>query len=371
MSETWLGKVITTIGGSPRIYIVRCNKKGADSSDLRNSIPYFYEFQLDRPTRVDGPSKVLVKVQDLVFMSAFQENEQTMHHGAIQFGLHSIRTAPETDGFELNNEAWTAFKGRPKLAGQDLRTAVLRFFHDVNSEWPQQVISWCDLLDNFNNDKDELSGWIRSLMQEEYLLQNRGFGEYWLERGHLSTHTHLINSKLSAKISQELQPKSLALGQIQVVDPQDHMYFKLVKTQTETLGTFAFVLMPFEEAEFPQAVFDDVFRPLVREVLDINCVKVDNDKFKNYIENKIFSHIVKCELVIAELSTENPNVIFELGMALSFGRPLIPTYWNKYKKSEEGLAFDYKHFDTIFYGELDELKNQLREALEALKPKTG
>ena len=153
-----------------------------------------------------------------------------------------------------------------------------------------------------------------------------------------------------------------------IIDISNHYYYKLTDTSTELDGEFAFVLMPFNEDEFSQDYFHKVVQPTVKDVLDISCVRVDMDKFKNFIESKIYTHLIKSEFIIAELSTENPNVVFELGQAFAFQKEIIPTYYNKYgRKDGPKLSFDYRHYDTIFYDDYAQLESELRETLVAMK----
>lgn len=146
----------------------------------------------------------------------------------------------------------------------------------------------------------------------------------------------------------------------------EHKYFKLIDIQSEFDGKFAFLLMPFNENEYPQEIYD-IYKKVVKNVLDINCVRVDGDYLKQYIENKIYSHIVKSELIIADLSTGNKNVVFELGIAMAISKIVIPCFNYRYKTSLNKLSFDYEHFDTIFFDNYSELEEKLNLTLLPLK----
>lgn len=147
-----------------------------------------------------------------------------------------------------------------------------------------------------------------------------------------------------------------------------HRYYRLLDTATEYDGDFAFMLMPFNEKEFPQALYHQVIKPLVKEVLGINCVRVDEDPTCKDGLDKIYSHLVKSKLVITEVSTQNPNVMFEFGQAAILEKDFILTCYNeKAVNKNKKLAFDFITIHTLFYDDLDELRSKLRQALEAFK----
>ena len=157
-------------------------------------------------------------------------------------------------------------------------------------------------------------------------------------------------------------------GVPRMVDIAKHCYYRLLDTATELDGDFAFMLMPFNDEEFPQAIYHDVIKPLVKEVLDINCVRVDEDPTSKSGQDKIYSHIVKSKLVIAEVSTQNPNVMFEFGQAATLEKEFILTCYNKCAgNKDKKLAFDFENIHTQFYDDPDELRRKLQQALEAFK----
>ncbi|AKH77539.1 nucleoside 2-deoxyribosyltransferase domain protein [Leptospira interrogans str. 2003000735] len=75
---------------------------------------------------------------------------------------------------------------------------------------------------------------------------------------------------------------------------------------------FAFVLMPFSDE------FDDVYRLGIKEVansLNITAERVDEQKFKEGILERIYRQIEMADIVIADMSGRNPNVFYEVGYA--------------------------------------------------------
>lgn len=80
----------------------------------------------------------------------------------------------------------------------------------------------------------------------------------------------------------------------------------------------------------------------------------------------VVTHLVEDELVIADLTKANANVMYELGIRHSAGQPVL-TICNE----KETLPFDICHNRTIFYDStswdgLEEAKKQLRESVDAV-----
>lgn len=82
------------------------------------------------------------------------------------------------------------------------------------------------------------------------------------------------------------------------------------------------------------------------------------------INNQILSHIYNDDLVIANLTNLNPNVMYELAFRHSIQKPVIVI---KNKNDGYNLPFDIKDDRTIFYSNdimgSRELKNTLKEFL--------
>ena len=82
---------------------------------------------------------------------------------------------------------------------------------------------------------------------------------------------------------------------------------------TETVETaFAFVLMPFSSD------FDDIYRLGIKEpaaTLGIRAERVDEQMFTEGILDRIYRQIDAADIIVADMSGQNPNVFYELGYA--------------------------------------------------------
>ena len=111
-------------------------------------------------------------------------------------------------------------------------------------------------------------------------------------------------------------------------------------------------------------IIDQVIEPAIGEKYEII---VAHRKFEiGSINDKIIKSIYESDLIIANLTGTNPNVMFELGIRYSFGKPAIVI-------AEKGtkLPFDVIDENTIFYINdptgANELKNRICEFEEKIE----
>lgn len=136
-------------------------------------------------------------------------------------------------------------------------------------------------------------------------------------------------------------------------------YFKEVDIQQS--GDFVFVIMPFRKEEFDQSIYKNIINPIVEEILSIPCVRVDDDLIPERIDNKIYTYIKNSKFIIAELTKNNANVIYELALAHMLGKRVIILTQNSPPK----LAFDFDKFPANIYANKDELKSILPDILKS------
>ena len=107
-----------------------------------------------------------------------------------------------------------------------------------------------------------------------------------------------------------------------------------------------FVLMPFAEE------FDDVYH-IIRDAVEsvrlatsttIECYRADDIDDPGKISEQVLSAIRSSDLVIAELTGSNPNVMYELGFAHALEKPAIIL-----NQAVHNSPFDVKDFRQITY----------------------
>ena len=122
-----------------------------------------------------------------------------------------------------------------------------------------------------------------------------------------------------------------------------------------------FVAMPFYKK------LDDVFHYGIQNAVNragFLCERADKIAFTGDILDLIKRRIGKASLVIADLTTTNPNVYLEVGYAWGLGKSTILI-----AQDVEDLKFDVKGQKCIIYSGIRELEEKLSEELLGLNQK--
>jgi hypothetical protein len=101
-----------------------------------------------------------------------------------------------------------------------------------------------------------------------------------------------------------------------------------------------FVLMPFTEA-WSDRVWGKIKEILVNE--DLVCERADN-LFGHDILEDIWKAINESEYIIADITTRNPNVFYEIGIAHTLGKKVILL-----TQKVTDIPFDFKRYRHIIY----------------------
>jgi hypothetical protein len=98
-----------------------------------------------------------------------------------------------------------------------------------------------------------------------------------------------------------------------------------------------------------------------------NCERADDIWDESAVIQDVFNLIYRSAVVVVDLSGQNPNVMYETGIAHTLGRPVVPI-----ANSVERLPFDLAHHRTLGYlpnGEgLEELITKLERRLRHFRP---
>lgn len=99
--------------------------------------------------------------------------------------------------------------------------------------------------------------------------------------------------------------------------------------------------MPF--AENYLEVYREVYKP-VCEANGLDCWRVDEISRPGSITRDIIKGLIEADIVIADLTSKNPNVFYELGIAHSVGNKTIMT-----AQSTDDIPFDIGNYRVIVY----------------------
>lgn len=103
----------------------------------------------------------------------------------------------------------------------------------------------------------------------------------------------------------------------------------------------AFVLMPFR-APF-NSYYSKIFKPALESV-EYNVFRADELYGSHPIIDDIQKSIKESDLILCDMSTRNPNVFYELGLAHAIGKSVILV-----ANSIDDIPFDLRHVRTIIY----------------------
>src|SRR5438034_46889 len=115
---------------------------------------------------------------------------------------------------------------------------------------------------------------------------------------------------------------------------------------------FVFVLMPFSEE------FTDVYEVGIKAACkdaDAYCERVDQQIFTESILDRVYDQIAKADIIVADMTSRNPNVFYETGYAHALNKQVILLTQNA-----SDIPFDLKHYPHIVYeGKIALLKTML------------
>ena len=108
--------------------------------------------------------------------------------------------------------------------------------------------------------------------------------------------------------------------------------------------------MPF--ADQYREVYQEVYKP-VCERSGMDCWRVDELARPGSITRDIVEGILDADVVIADLTSRNPNVFYELGIAHSVGNKTIMT-----TQSIADVPFDIANYRVLIYEQTHSWKQE-------------
>jgi hypothetical protein len=116
------------------------------------------------------------------------------------------------------------------------------------------------------------------------------------------------------------------------------------------------VMMPFSK-EF-QEIYETIKSSC--ESVNMQCYRADDIWNNSIIIQDIFELIFTSEIVIADFTTRNPNVFYEVGIAHTLGKHVIPIVQNI-----SDIPFDLHHHRVLVYHNNNEGREELKKGLTA------
>lgn len=127
-----------------------------------------------------------------------------------------------------------------------------------------------------------------------------------------------------------------------------------------------FVIQPFDGGAYDKR-FKDVYEPAIKAA-GYDAYRVDQDPSVSVPIDSIESGIRSAVVCLADITTDNPNVWYELGFAFAAGRPVVMIC----SEDRQGrkFPFDIQHRTIIIYksessSDFDKLQARITETITA------
>lgn len=111
-------------------------------------------------------------------------------------------------------------------------------------------------------------------------------------------------------------------------------------------GTSCFVMQPF--GGHLGGYFESIYKPAIEQA-GLQAIRADAEIFgTGKIMDQIWRGIRAADVLVAELTSKNPNVFYELGLAHALEKPVVLVSSN-----QEDVPFDLRHIRVILYDQAD------------------
>ena len=134
-----------------------------------------------------------------------------------------------------------------------------------------------------------------------------------------------------------------------------------------------FVIQPFDDGKRYDKRYNDVFAPAIRDA-GLEPYRVDRDPSVSVPINEIEKGIEDSTVCLVEISTDNPNVWFELGYAIARKRAVVLLCSKDDRQSS--FPFDVQHRTIIHYStestsDFARARSEITDRLKAVLNKQG
>ena len=177
---------------------------------------------------------------------------------------------------------------------------------------------------------------LRNTVVETYKVPSDSFQEFkqvFLES--------LETAELISKHGDKIRITDVAAGDAAGPPVSDRLR-KLEKATNVGVNDSCFVMQPF--ASPLGEYYEKIYRPAI-EKAGLRPVRADAEIFATgKIMDQVWSGINAAKVLVAELTTRNPNVFYELGLAHAMKKPVVLV-----SAKEEDVPFDLQHIRVIYY----------------------
>lgn len=129
-----------------------------------------------------------------------------------------------------------------------------------------------------------------------------------------------------------------------------------------------FIIMPISDSDkYPAGHFGRVYEYIIKPACDLagfRPIRADDVKVTNYIALDIVKQIIESDMAICDLSNQNPNVLYEVGIRQAFNLPVTFI-----KDIITKRIFDIQGFRDVAYDEslrIDTVNKSISELAEVI-----
>jgi hypothetical protein len=131
-----------------------------------------------------------------------------------------------------------------------------------------------------------------------------------------------------------------------------------------------FIIMPISETEgYPTGHFKHVYDNIISpscEMAGYKPLRADEVKATNLIHLDILKKLIETPIAICDLSSRNPNVLFELGIRQAFDKPVVLIQEAGTPKIFDIAPLRYLEYSKdMKYHDVLRIQKELKEAIEA------
>ena len=137
-----------------------------------------------------------------------------------------------------------------------------------------------------------------------------------------------------------------------------------------------FIITPIADVDgYPDGHFGHVFDNIVEPSCDqagYRAIRADHVKETNLIHLDILQKLIDAPLAICDLSTRNPNVLFELGIRQAFDKPVVLIQEEGTPRIFDIAPLRYLEYSKeMRYHDVLETQKKLKESIEATAEAEG
>jgi hypothetical protein len=253
-----------------------------------------------------------------------------------------------TFGVEISSAVKYGFLERKegKLQLTDLARRILRPTtpEDALKGYREAVLNAPDISDVYKHYRGE------NIPDDEIFFRNTLVDTYHIPEADFPDFKKILFESLEkAQLFHKHGDKIRVLDVSEEVTPPEEKSARIKKLGAEAAvktGETCFVMQPF--APPLGDYYEKIFKPAI-EKTKLQPVRADADIFgTGKIIDQVWRGINNAKVLVAELTTRNPNVFYELGLAHALNKPVVLVSSN-----EPDVPFDLQHIRVIYYDVTD------------------